>query len=99
MKIVHINHHYWPVIGGLENVVKALAEGIAKLGHEVHVITSTYGAEGRPKEETVNGVNVHRVRSVRLGYPDLTYPLEYPQRPAQKRRRSARTQPKQPIHG
>jgi glycosyltransferase involved in cell wall biosynthesis len=78
MKIVHIHHHYWPVIGGLENVVKALAEGMAKLGHEVHVITSRYGAEGRPKEEVVNGVHVHRVRSVRLGYPDLTYPLDYP---------------------
>jgi glycosyltransferase involved in cell wall biosynthesis len=78
MKIVHIHHHYWPVIGGLENVVKALAEGMAKLGHEVHVITSTYGAGGRPREEVVNGVRVHRVRSNRLGYPDLTYPLEYP---------------------
>jgi glycosyltransferase involved in cell wall biosynthesis len=77
MKIVHIHHHYWPVVGGLENVAKALAEGMAKLGHEVHVITSTYGAEGRLREETVNGVHVHRVRSVRLGYPDLTYPLEY----------------------
>jgi len=78
MKIVHIYHHYWPVIGGLENVVKALAEGMARLGHEVHVITSTYGAGGRPREEVVNGVHVHRARSVRLGYPDLTYPLEYP---------------------
>jgi len=73
-----MHHHYWPVIGGLENVVKALAEGMAKLGHEAHVITSRYGAEGKPKEEVVNGVHVHRVRSVRLGYPDLTYPLEYP---------------------
>jgi glycosyltransferase involved in cell wall biosynthesis len=78
MKIIYIHHHYWPVIGGLENVVKTLAEGMAKLGHEVHVVASTYGAEGRPREEAVNGVHVHRVRSVRLGYPDLTYPLEYP---------------------
>jgi glycosyltransferase involved in cell wall biosynthesis len=78
MRIVHIIHHYWPFVGGIENVVKALAEGMARLGHEVHVVTSTYGAEGRPREETVNEVHVHRVRSVRLGYPDLTYPLEYP---------------------
>jgi glycosyltransferase involved in cell wall biosynthesis len=78
MKIVHIHHHYWPVIGGLENVVKALAEGMAKLGHEVHVITSTHGAQYRPREEVVNGVHVHRVRSTRLGYSDLTHPLEYP---------------------
>ena len=78
MRIVHIHHHYWPVIGGLENVVKALAEGMAKLGHEVHVITSAYGAQDRPREEEMNGVHIHRVKSIRLGYPDLTYPLEYP---------------------
>jgi len=78
MRIVHVIHHYWPFIGGIENVVKALAEGMVKLGHEVHVVASRYGADGRPREEVVNGVHVHRVRSVRLGYPDLTYPLEYP---------------------
>ncbi|AFK50617.1 glycosyl transferase group 1 [Thermogladius calderae 1633] len=78
MKIIHVHHHYWPVIGGLENVVKALAEGMARLGHEVHVVTSTYGAEGRPREEVINGVHIHRVKSIRLGYPDLTYPLEVP---------------------
>ena len=78
MRIVHVVHHYWPVVGGIENVVRALAEGMARLGHEVHVVTSTHGAQGRPREEVVNGVYVHRVRSVRLHYPDLTYPLEYP---------------------
>jgi glycosyltransferase involved in cell wall biosynthesis len=78
MKIVYTHHHYWPVTGGIENVVKALAEGMVRLGHEVHVVASRYGAEGRPREEVVNGVHVHRVGSVRLGYPDLTYPLEYP---------------------
>jgi glycosyltransferase involved in cell wall biosynthesis len=78
MKIVHVAHHYWPVIGGIENVVRGLAESMIKLGHEVHVVTSTFGAEGRPKEEVINGVYVHRVRSLRLGYPDLTYPLDYP---------------------
>jgi len=50
MKIVYTHHHYWPVTGGIENVVKALAEGMVKLGHEVHVVTSTHSAEGRPRE-------------------------------------------------
>jgi len=59
-------------------VIKALAEGMAKLGHEVHVVTSTYGAGSRPKEEVIDSVYVHRVKAVRLRYPDLTYPLEYP---------------------
>jgi len=78
MRIVHVYLHYWPVVGGLENVVRALAEGMAKLGHEIHVITSTYGAQGRPREEEIDGVQIHRAKSIRLGYPDLTYPLEYP---------------------
>jgi len=64
MKIVHIHHHYWPVIGGLENVVKALAEGMAKLGHEVHVITSNHGTTNKTGEEEINGVHVHRIRSM-----------------------------------
>lgn len=79
MKIIHVHHHYWPVIGGLENVVKSLAEEQARLGHEVHVVVSSYGAEDRPREECVNDVYVHRVKSFRLfGYPDLTHPLDYP---------------------
>jgi len=78
MRITHIHHHYSPVVGGLERVVQFLAEELVKLGHEVHVITTTTGAEGRPREEVINGVYVHRVKGYRLGYPDLTYPSEYP---------------------
>jgi len=51
---------------------------MAKLGHEVHVVTSTYGAEDRPREEEINGVYVHRVKAIRFRYTDLTYPLEFP---------------------
>jgi len=78
MRVVHVCHHYWPVAGGIENVVRFLAEGMVRLGHEVHVVTSTYGAKDRPREEVVNGVYIHRVKAVRPRYPDLTYPLEYP---------------------
>jgi len=78
VKIIHIHHHYWPIVGGLENVVKAIAEGMARLGHEVHVITSRYGAGDRPVEEVINGVYIHRIKSIRFRYPDLTYPIEIP---------------------
>jgi glycosyltransferase involved in cell wall biosynthesis len=78
MKIVHVSHHYYPVIGGLERAVQSLAIELARLGHEVHVVTSKYGAEDRPREEVINSVYVHRVKALRLYYPDLTYPLEYP---------------------
>jgi len=80
MKIVHIYHHYYPVIGGLERAVQSLAEELARLGHEVHVVTSKYGAEDRPKEEIINNVFIHRVKALRAGFPDLTYPFEYPVR-------------------
>jgi glycosyltransferase involved in cell wall biosynthesis len=77
MKIVHVHHHYYPVIGGIERAIQSLAEELAKIGHEVHVITSRFGAENRSKEEVINGVYVHRAKALRLRFPDLTYPLEY----------------------
>jgi glycosyltransferase involved in cell wall biosynthesis len=79
MKIVHVFHNYYPVVGGLERAVQSLAEELAKMGHEVHIITSRFGAGNRPKEEVINGVYVHRVKALRLRFPDLTYPLEYPE--------------------
>jgi glycosyltransferase involved in cell wall biosynthesis len=78
--IAHVYHHYYPVIGGLERAVQSLAEEFAKLGHEVHVITSRYGAKNRPEEEIVNNVFIHRVKAMRVNFPDLTYPLEYPEK-------------------
>jgi glycosyltransferase involved in cell wall biosynthesis len=77
MKIVHVHHHYYPVIGGIERAIQSLAEELVKMSHEVHVITSRFGAEDKPKEEVINGVYVHRVKALRLHFPDLTYPLEY----------------------
>ena len=77
MKIVHVIGSYWPNVGGIEKAVQNLAEKQAETNHEIHVITSRFGAENRPKEEVINGVYVHRVKALRLRFPDLTYPLEY----------------------
>jgi len=76
--ILHVVTHYYPVLGGLEKAVQKLAEEQTKLNHEVHVLTSTYGAETRSEEETLNNVSIHRVRAWRLHYPDLTIPKEVP---------------------
>jgi len=78
MIIVHVSTFYYPSLGGLERVVQKLAEAQAELGHEVHVVTSTCGAGGRPREERVGGVYVHRVKALKPHYPDLTAPLEVP---------------------
>jgi len=78
MIIVHAYHTFYPVIGGLERVVQKLAESQAALGHEVHVITSNCGADGRPREEQVGAVYVHRVKALKPHYPDLMIPREMP---------------------
>jgi len=78
MRIAHVVHSYFPRVGGVERAVQYLAEEQAKLGHEVTVITSNVDVSGSPKEETINGVKVVRLRSRRLLYNDLTMPVERP---------------------
>ena len=73
MRIVHVSPNYYPIIGGLERAVQRLAEEQAKAGYEIHVITSRMG-RGAPAEETLNQVYIHRVKALRLHYPDLTVP-------------------------
>jgi len=77
MFIVHIVHSYYPVVGGIERVVQKIAECQFQQGHEVHVLTSRFGAESKPAEEKLKGVHVHRIRTWRLNYPDLTVPREF----------------------
>jgi glycosyltransferase involved in cell wall biosynthesis len=59
MKILQIAPRYYPHIGGLEYVVKSVAERLAKAGHEVTVIAGEPNTV-RPYEEVVNGVRVVR---------------------------------------
>lgn len=56
MKILHVYKDYYPVIGGIENYVKNLAEYQVKHGLDVTVlVTST---SGRTTFETINSVRV-----------------------------------------
>jgi len=38
MRVLHLAKYYWPHSGGVERVVKNLAEGTAALGHEAEVL-------------------------------------------------------------
>ena len=78
MRVVFAPHAYWPSIGGAERYTQGLAEGLAGLGHEVHVVVADvddpeafyelgHQPVGRP-EETIGGVAVHR-----LPYVDFAY--------------------------
>jgi glycosyltransferase involved in cell wall biosynthesis len=59
LSIVHITPRYFPFIGGMEYVVKSLAEEMSKIGHDVTVFTlDSTGV--LPRKETVNKVSVQR---------------------------------------
>jgi glycosyltransferase involved in cell wall biosynthesis len=55
MKIVHCVESYFPAVGGMQEVVKQLSERMAKLGHDVTVMTRFH-----PQRENVviNGVKI-----------------------------------------
>jgi glycosyltransferase involved in cell wall biosynthesis len=58
LSIVHVYKDYWPVVGGIENHVRDLAEAEAARGHGVTVLVTNPG--GQPAREMINGVQVIR---------------------------------------
>lgn len=63
--IVHVSAFYPPHLGGLERVVSQCAEGLAKRGVSVRVITTT--KSGLPRGTTrVNGVEITALSSLEL---------------------------------
>lgn len=62
LSIVHVYKDYWPVVGGIENHIKDLAEAEAALGHGVTVLVTNPG--GQRGRERLNGVQV--IRAARL---------------------------------
>ncbi len=62
MKIAFVTAFYTPAICGVKQVVQELAERYVKKGHEVHVYCSDSDKYRRitVKEETINGIKVHR---------------------------------------
>ena len=59
MNILFVAAHYYPYIGGVEYVVKSLAERLAKLGHEITVLAGEPNSR-QVKEEIINEVKVIR---------------------------------------
>jgi glycosyltransferase involved in cell wall biosynthesis len=56
MKILHIYKDYFPVLGGIENHIKLLAEAQAARGHAVSVLVAS--RDRHTHIETLNGVRV-----------------------------------------
>lgn len=66
LKIAQVCPRYSPDIGGVETHVKEISERLVKRGHIVDVITTDPTGK-LPSKETINGVNVTRIRSVAPG--------------------------------
>lgn len=56
MNILHIYKDYFPVLGGIENHLKVLAEGSAARGHRVTALVTSLDRHTR--RETLNGVQL-----------------------------------------
>lgn len=63
MNILIVSHEYPPIGGGGANACYYLSKEYAKSGHCVTIVTALY--KDLPKEETINGVQVIRVRALR----------------------------------
>jgi rhamnosyl/mannosyltransferase len=59
LKILHVYKDYAPILGGIENHIRMLAEAQAARGHTVTVLVTNPG--GQPGREARNGVQVVRV--------------------------------------
>ncbi len=87
MNILHIYKDYYPVLGGIENHMRVLAEAQAESGHRVTVLTTNSGPQ--TVEQDFNGVRVIRAgrqatlastplsaslpRTLRALRPDITH--------------------------
>lgn len=60
MNILTLNYEYPPIGGGAAPVARDVAEGLAAEGHHVTVVTMRYGELA--EHETVNGVEIYRLR-------------------------------------
>jgi glycosyltransferase involved in cell wall biosynthesis len=63
MRVLVLNYEFPPLGGGASPVSYEISKGLVDLGHSVDVVTMSF--KGLPKEETVDGVRVYRVPSIR----------------------------------
>lgn len=64
MRILHVYKDYWPVLGGIENHIKLLAEAQVAAGHDVTVLVTS--RDRHSTVECLSGVRV--VKAARLAH-------------------------------
>ena len=71
LRVVHVSPFYWPAVGGAEQQIQSLSEGLAARGHHVTVLTQKHtgltgeAAAALATTEVINGVRVIRLREWR----------------------------------
>lgn len=65
MRLLVVNKFYHPQIGGVEQTIQRVCEGLTAMGHDVVVACS----DPRPRYEEIGGVQVHRL-PLSLGMED-----------------------------
>lgn len=63
MRILHVTPGYYPELGGVERHVQDVSEALARLGHQVAVVTATPDAR-LPQHELIGGVEVRRLPAI-----------------------------------
>jgi len=75
MRVLLLNQFYPPDVAATGQLLGDLAEGLARRGHEVHVLSSrrAYGGGGRifPSETRRGGLYIHRVSATGFGRAGL----------------------------
>jgi glycosyltransferase involved in cell wall biosynthesis len=71
VKVIFLNRFYAPDISATSQLLTDLARSLAASGWDVQIVTSRQRYDdpraGLPKEDTIEGVQVHRVASTRFG--------------------------------
>lgn len=74
MKVLFIVEHYYPYIGGAEELWKSLSEALVSEGHQVKVVTTLFDKD-LPAVEIVNGLEIIRLKvGNRFGFTFLSIP-------------------------
>ncbi|GEK21656.1 glycosyltransferase family 4 protein [Cellulomonas xylanilytica] len=89
MRIVVVNNFFPPRVGGSSHLADALARGYAERGHDVLVVTASYG--DAPAREVRDGLRIVRLPSVSLPETRLavSFDISFASRPSLGRRLAA----------
>jgi glycosyltransferase involved in cell wall biosynthesis len=70
-RLIFLNRYFFPDHSASSQILSDLAFYLAKIGKDVHVITSQQRYDDQtvrlPEEEIIAGVNIHRIRTTRFG--------------------------------